>query len=133
MKKFEELTMGERAMKEKSKKIILAIIVTILWGLYIWLLFAIYYPDNVNKQEHTYVDYETVILEEASRQGGLKSNDLEIEYIAEVPAPWSEYKHEVYIMYSIKDDKLYLVDVQRTDSEIYLVDFIGELIVNEKL
>lgn len=122
--------MGERAMKEKSKKIIIAIIVTILWGLYIWLLFAIYYPGNTNKQEHTYVDYETVILEEASRQGGLKSNDLEIEYIAEVPAPWSEYKHEVYIMYSIRDDKIYLVDVQRTDSEIHLVDFIGELIVN---
>lgn len=81
-------------MKEKIKKIILAIIVTILWGLYIWLLFALYNPCNVNKQEHTYVDYETVILEEASRQGGLKSNDLEIKYLVEVPAPWSEYKHE---------------------------------------
>lgn len=120
-------------MKEKSKKIILAIIVTILWGLYIWLLFALYYPGNENKQEHTYVDYETVILEEAARQGGLKFNDLGIEYLAEVPAPWSEYKHETYIMYSIRDDKLYLVDVQRTDSEIHFVDFIGELIVNEKL
>lgn len=108
-------------MKEKSKKIIIAIIVTILWGLYIWLLFALYYHGNENKQEHTYVDYETVILE------------LEIEYLAEVPAPWSEYKHETYIMYSIRDDKLYLVDVQRTDREIHLVDFIGELIVNEKL